>query len=35
MPATLAEKLKPILRETIVTPIVARHPFLADGLSLF
>ena len=35
MPATLAEKLKPILHDTIVTPIVARHPLLADGLSLF
>lgn len=35
MPATIAAKLNPILQATIVAPAIARHPFLADALTLF
>ncbi|WP_073194765.1 LysR family transcriptional regulator [Roseovarius marisflavi] len=34
MPATLAETLKPILRQAVVDPAIARHPFLADALTI-
>ena len=34
MPAQVAETLRPILRETIVDPAIARHPFLAASLKL-
>ena len=34
MPARVAETLKPILRDTIVAPAIARHPFLAASLKL-
>ncbi len=34
MPAQVAETLKPILQETIVTPAIGRHGFLADSLTL-
>ena len=35
MPQTLAQKLKPILQETVLDPAIARHPFLQDALTLF
>jgi len=34
MPETLADRLKPILSETIVAPALAAHPFLADGVTI-
>jgi DNA-binding transcriptional LysR family regulator len=34
MPATLAARLKPVLQETIVTPVIAAHPFLAGGVTV-
>lgn len=34
MPTTLADKLKPILRETIVRPAINRHSFLQGALTL-
>ncbi|MFO7758176.1 MAG: LysR family transcriptional regulator [Roseovarius sp.] len=34
MPATLAAKLRPILQDTIVTPAIRQHPFLASELTL-
>lgn len=34
MPADVAATLKPILRDAIVTPAIARHPFLAESLTL-
>ena len=34
MPKTLAETLKPILRQAVVDPAIARHPFLVDALTM-
>ena len=34
MPATLAARLKPVLQQAVVGPAIARHPFLASGLTL-
>jgi len=34
MPATLAANLRPILQDTIVTPAIRQHPFLASDLTL-
>ena len=34
MPAHVAATLKPILKESIVDPAVAAHPFLADEITL-
>jgi hypothetical protein len=34
MPADVAATLKPILREVIVNPALARYPFLKDTLSV-
>ncbi len=35
MPAQVAETLKPILNDTIVTPVIKKYPFLADTLTVF
>lgn len=35
MPKRVAAALRPILQETIVTPAIARHPFLKDSLKVF
>ncbi|WP_299849321.1 LysR family transcriptional regulator [uncultured Roseovarius sp.] len=35
MPAQVAETLKPILQDTIVTPVIRKHPFLAETLTVF
>ncbi len=34
MPATIAARLKPVLQESIITPAIAAHPFLADGVTI-
>ena len=34
MPGQLAATLKPLLRETVVDPAIARHPFLRDKLTV-
>jgi hypothetical protein len=34
MPARIAARLKPVLQEAVVAPAIARHPFLASGLTL-
>jgi DNA-binding transcriptional LysR family regulator len=34
MPATIAARLKPVLEAAVVAPAIARHPFLASGLTL-
>lgn len=35
MPARVAETLRPILKDTIVDPAIARYPFLQDDLTVF
>ena len=35
MPAQVAETLKPILQDTIVTPVIRKYPFLAETLTVF